>query len=840
MTKRILGILLTFCLVLTLIPTAISAAAPAAQARYQSAADGQWQEGTLNEALSGVYDGGRVEVLHDIDMDTGLTVTKRVTIASADPENPCSIFYAAQTDFLLTVRADTVLENIILDGRWGEDRNGPTAQNELVIIQNGAQLVLNAGAVLQNNDNASTSKSAGGLRITSGCRAIMQANSVIRNCRGYAGGGVSVASEDASLVLNGGCIEDCEAVLGGGIIIEASRRGGTVYLYDGSTIRNNRAVKDLGRPMYSSSSPKGCGGGIHVERGAVYMVGAADGCAVTGNSAESCGGGIYLNGMNTVGGALLQLARGCVSGNHAVLYGGGIAGSPYANILLDNEPQVTENTNGNDDHIFYNIYLDGMEDYRGAPPTRPTIIGAALGKHASIGISRWLRPDADHPYRIVAVPSATYTITDSDLEKFFSDDPVYVPLLHEGNIVLATADVIFDNQGHGTAPQSQRVTGEHKVVCPTDPEEPGYIFGGWFREPTGETPWSFETDTVLETQTEPLTLYAKWELIHYPITYELDGGENAAGNPASYTIENERITLKAPTRKGYIFQGWLSAGEDILDAAPSIPHGSTGEKTFTAQWKKETSASVPIIPVQPENPKHSGTTAFPLEMKDHFAYIAGYPDGTVRPQAYMTRAEVAAVFFRLMTEEFRQANWAAESYFPDVYTGSWYCSAVATGAQAGLLHGCSDGSFHGERSITRAEFAAIAARFDSTEYQGPDLFSDIPGHWAAAEINRAAQKGWIHGYPDGTFRPDTPITRAEVMVLINRMLHRIPPLDGGMTLSVLPWKDNPKDAWYYLDVQEATNSHTYERDSGQSPEIWVSLIQDRDWTALEYKLRNRN
>ena len=111
MTKRILGILLTLCLMLTLIPTAISAAAPAAQARYQSTADGQWLEGTLNEALSGVYDGGRVEVLHDIDMDTGLTVTKRVTIASADPENPCSIFYAAQTDFLLTVRADTVLED---------------------------------------------------------------------------------------------------------------------------------------------------------------------------------------------------------------------------------------------------------------------------------------------------------------------------------------------------------------------------------------------------------------------------------------------------------------------------------------------------------------------------------------------------------------------------------------------------------------------------------------------------------------------------------------------------------------------------------------------------------
>lgn len=221
-----------------------------------------------------------------------------------------------------------------------------------------------------------------------------------------------------------------------------------------------------------------------------------------------------------------------------------------------------------------------------------------------------------------------------------------------------------------------------------------------------------------------------------------------------------------------------------------------------------------------------------METTDHFAYIVGFSDGTVRPEANITRSEVVVIFFRLMTEDFRQANWATENPFFDVNNGDWYNSALSTATRAGLIRGCSSGGFEGQRSITRGEFAAIAARFDSEEYQGPDLFSDLSGYWGKREINQAARQGWILGYPDGTFRPNDPITRAEAIALINRMLLRSP-APGALMEGMIHWPDNPEDAWYYLDVQEATNGHAYDQDAETGAERWTGLTENRDWTALE-------
>lgn len=221
-----------------------------------------------------------------------------------------------------------------------------------------------------------------------------------------------------------------------------------------------------------------------------------------------------------------------------------------------------------------------------------------------------------------------------------------------------------------------------------------------------------------------------------------------------------------------------------------------------------------------------------METTDHFAYIVGFSDGTVRPEANITRSEVVVIFFRLMTENFRQANWATENPFFDVDNGDWYNSALSTATRAGLIRGCSSGGFEGQRSITRGEFAAIAARFDSEEYQGPDLFSDLSGYWGKREINQAARQGWILGYPDGTFRPNDPITRAEAIALINRMLLRSP-APGALMEGMIHWPDNPEDAWYYLDVQEATNGHAYDQDAETGAERWTGLTENRDWTALE-------
>ena len=221
-----------------------------------------------------------------------------------------------------------------------------------------------------------------------------------------------------------------------------------------------------------------------------------------------------------------------------------------------------------------------------------------------------------------------------------------------------------------------------------------------------------------------------------------------------------------------------------------------------------------------------------LNTTDHYAYIAGYEDGTVRPDGNITRAEVATIFFRLMTDEYRETCWSTSSGFTDVTAANWYNNAISTTANAGWVSGYPDGTFRPDAYITRAEFATIAARFLSDVYSGTSMFTDISGHWAEDYINRAAAAGWINGYADGTFRPNAYITRAEAVTLINRMLDRAP--DANHLLAdMVRWPDNPETAWYYADIQEATNSHDYTRAGTGNYEVWTELLANRDWAALE-------
>ncbi|MCI8942873.1 MAG: Cna B-type domain-containing protein [Oscillospiraceae bacterium] len=222
-----------------------------------------------------------------------------------------------------------------------------------------------------------------------------------------------------------------------------------------------------------------------------------------------------------------------------------------------------------------------------------------------------------------------------------------------------------------------------------------------------------------------------------------------------------------------------------------------------------------------------------LNDADHFAYVIGYEeDGTVRPLNNISRAEVATIFFRLMTEEFRQSNWSTVNSFIDVEEGDWYNNAVSTCAKAGILTGYADGSFKPDASITRAEFAAVAARFldDSYVDDGKGDFSDTADHWAASYIRLAAKAGWING-SGNRFDPEEYITRAQVMTIVNRMLDRTPDKDH-MLPSMKTWTDNPEGTWYYEAVQEATNEHDYTRDE-MSIETWTLVKQHRDWAAIE-------
>ncbi len=233
-------------------------------------------------------------------------------------------------------------------------------------------------------------------------------------------------------------------------------------------------------------------------------------------------------------------------------------------------------------------------------------------------------------------------------------------------------------------------------------------------------------------------------------------------------------------------------------------------------------------PVVPDKPA--------LNTEDHHAYIVGYPDGSVQPEGNITRAEAATIFFRLMTDESRDYYWSERNNYSDVSRDAWYNNAVSTLAKAGIMGGYPDGSFRPDQYITRAEISKIIATFAELSNSGKS-FNDIAGHWAEGYIRLATGNGWLEGYPNGSFRPDQYITRAETVTMINRVLERVPSAESRL----LPWRamvtfyDCQPGEWYYIAVQEATNSHSYERvDSGKTgDEQWIDLRENRDWTLLE-------
>ena len=255
--------------------------------------------------------------------------------------------------------------------------------------------------------------------------------------------------------------------------------------------------------------------------------------------------------------------------------------------------------------------------------------------------------------------------------------------------------------------------------------------------------------------------------------------------------------------------------------------------TYTYSWRSSGGSGGSNRPKPPvvEIPDDVPTG---LNGKDHYAYVVGYPDGMVYPQKNITRAEVATIFFRLLTDETREANMTKSNSYNDMKDGAWYTCAVSTLSKMGIIKGYEDGSFKPDASISRAEFAAIAARFDPDGDKTPATFSDVSSHWAKDEISIAANHGWIKGYEDGSFKPDQKITRAETMTLVNRVLKRLPETKDDLHKDMKTWPDNQNEsAWFYLAVQEATNSHYQNLKKDGTHEKWESMRETRDWAALE-------
>lgn len=296
----------------------------------------------------------------------------------------------------------------------------------------------------------------------------------------------------------------------------------------------------------------------------------------------------------------------------------------------------------------------------------------------------------------------------------------------------------------------------------------------------------------------------------YTLTYESNGGTEF--DSERYT-RNTTVQLdKTPTREGYTFTGWY-ADEDLEERITEIK--MTSNKTVYAGWEP---TDVPNW----------------LNGDDHFSYIIGREDGLIHPDSNITRAEVATIFFRLLQEDVRDQYLTESNSFTDVSADAWYNTAISTMASMGIVEGDLSGTFRPDDNITRAEFAAIAARFSNGSYDGADIFNDIADHWAREEINLVASTGWLNGYTSGSFNPNREITRAESMTIVNRMLKRLPENTSDLLEGMIEWPDNQSEsAWYYLAVQEATNSHDFERKDDGVHESWTELTENTDWEQYQ-------
>lgn len=348
----------------------------------------------------------------------------------------------------------------------------------------------------------------------------------------------------------------------------------------------------------------------------------------------------------------------------------------------------------------------------------------------------------------------------------------------------------------------------------SDPTRDGYTFAGW--EPV-----------VADKVTGNATYTAKWEAKSYTVTYNSNGG--TVVKPETVTYGNKATKPTNPTRSGYTFAGWYTDNEKFFNKY-DFNTLVTGNIILYAKWTRNYTPR----PYTPPTVVIPDDDALGLNTTDHFAYIVGYGNGEVRPQNNITRAEVATIFFRLLTDDVRDENLTKTNRYSDVASADWYNTAVSTLSSMGIITGYPDGTFRPNAAITRAEFAAIAARFDNDGDKTAAKFSDIASHWAKDEISIAYNNGWITGYPDGTFGPQRDITRAETMTLVNRVLNRQPETEDDLLPNMTVWTDNANpNAWYYLAVQEATNSHYYKFKTNSKYEKWTELRETRDWTQLE-------
>ena len=417
---------------------------------------------------------------------------------------------------------------------------------------------------------------------------------------------------------------------------------------------------------------------------------------------------------------------------------------------------------------------------------------------------------------------------------------------------LESSHVVFDwNDGSGKTETVSVTEGEalgDRMIA--DPARSGYTFTGWNTQQDGKGS-SFDNSTVI---TGSRTVYAQWSenssgggggsttTYYYFAIEKVDAQDGHALNGAKFGLylDGKQVATATSNRSGIaLFR--VSAGDyrkinaksELYYQELTAPEGYVVSGGKTGMEKDDLTTNQAAAEKKAETVRnYRGSTPDLLNDADHFAYVIGYKDGNVRPYGLISRAETTTIFFRLLKDSVRDGNLLTSNTYTDVADDYWANTAISTMTGLGIVQGRSADTFDPKAPITRAQFAAICARFDTGKTSGTQTFTDIKGHWAEKYIERAAELGWIKGFEDGTFRPDTYITRAQAMTMINRVLNRIPEENSDLLPDMNVWPDcNPGD-WFYLAVQEATNSHDFKHKAGNY-ETWTGMNKNPDWTRYE-------
>ncbi len=484
---------------------------------------------------------------------------------------------------------------------------------------------------------------------------------------------------------------------------------------------------------------------------------------------------------------------------------------------------------------------DGMVSESLNPETGTARGATAVPGEGSVFVGWYDAKDTERENSLT--DSMTYTPEKNSSSKRYQDGS-YVALFRLKQYVLH-----YDANAADAAGTMEDQTFPHGQAYPLKEcafSREGYRFVGWATGPAGEVKYEDQKNIKLDEEfpnlkddNEGATLYAVWEEQSVTLSYEPNDAELGSVSSASETVDAVTGTAKGSTaqaKSGARFDGWYSADGTLLSKeltfVPTKGDGAVWQgTTYYAYFSAKRSPSTPSTPAKPDETK---PTLAPIpEMlngEDHYAYLLGYEDGTVRPNGSISRAEVATVLFRLLKDDVRMQNLTKDNAYSDVSDTAWYAAAVSTLSKMGVISGYPDGTFRPNAPITRAEFAAMIARFDETAKSADTPFTDISGHWAENAIGKAYGNGWVEGSSKTVFCPESNLTRAETATLLNRVLHRLPEKESDLLANQIVWPDNPETFWGYLAIQEATNSHEYERKADGVHETQTAKRENRDWS----------